>query len=99
MECEIQQEKWRKEQEERRTAEVLKQSREGLYQIIHAWSEANQIEYFFKDVERRVNDHSEDKKMKMFERLQRARELIGNTDAFEHFLRWKTPDEIKKDKF
>jgi len=94
-EWEIQQEKWRKEQEERRTAEALKQSREGLFQIIHAWSEANQIEHFFKDAERRVKDLSEENKLKMFELLQKARELIGNTDALEHFLKWKAPDEIK----
>ena len=92
---EVQQEKWRKEEEKRRKAEALKQSREGLFQIIHAWAEANQIEHFFKDAEQRVNDLSEDKKLKMFERLQRARELIGNTDALEHFLKWKAPDEIK----
>ena len=92
---EAQQKKWRKEEEKRRTAESLKQSREGLFQIIHAWAEANQIEHFFKDAERRVNDLSEDKKLKIFERLQRARELIGNTDALELFLKWKTPDEIK----
>jgi hypothetical protein len=27
------------------------------------------------------------------ERLQRARKLIGSTDALEHFQSWKAPEE------
>lgn len=91
---EAQQEKWRKEEEVRQVAEALKQSRKELVQIIDAWAEANQIEHFFKDAELRANDLSEDNKLKILGRLQRARELIGSTEALEHFIRWRAPDEI-----
>jgi len=95
-EWEALQEKWRKEEEERRAAEALKQSREELFQIIDTWAEANRIEQFFKDTEQRANDLGEDNKLKILERLQRARGLIGSTEALEHFITWRAPDEIYK---
>lgn len=93
-EWEAQQEKWRIEREEKLAAEALKQSRQQLFQIIDTWAEANRIDKFFKDAEQRVNDLSEDNKLKILERLQRARELIGSTEALEHFMTWRAPDEI-----
>jgi hypothetical protein len=91
---EAQQEKWRKEEEERRAAEALEQSREQLFQVIDTWAKANQIEQFFKDVKQRANGLSEDKKLKILERLQKAREMIGSIEALEHFVSWRAPDEI-----
>lgn len=93
-EWEAQQEQWHKEREEKLAAEALKQSQKELFQIIDTWAEANRIENFFKDAEQRANDLSDDKKMNILERLQRARELIGSTEALEHFVRWRTPNEI-----
>ena len=93
-EWEAQQEKWRKEREEKLAAEALKQSREQLFQIIDTWAEANRIDKFFKDAEQRANDLGEENKLKILERLQRARELIGSTEALEHFMTWRAPDEI-----
>ena len=91
---EAQQEKWRKEEEERRAAEALKQSREQLFQIIDTWAKANRIEQFFKDAEQRANGLNEDKKLKILDRLQKARVMIGGTEALEHFMSWRAPDEI-----
>lgn len=93
-EWKVQQEKWRKEEEERRAADALKQSRKQLFQIIDTWAEANRIENFFKDAEQGANDLGEDNKLKILERLQRALEMIGSTEALEHFVRWRAPDEI-----
>lgn len=91
---EAQREKWRKEREEKLAAEALKQSREELFQIIDTWAEANRIEKFFRDAEQRANELGEHKRLKILERLQRARELIGSGEALEHFITWRTPDEI-----
>jgi len=71
-------------------------STEEIFQIIDSWAKANRIEKFFKDAEQRANDLSEDKKLVILERLQRARELIGSTEALEHFIKWRAPDEIYK---
>jgi len=93
-EWEAQREKWRREREEKLAAEALMQSRKELFQIIETWAEANRIEKFFKDAEQRANNLSEDNKLKILERLQRARELIGSSEALDHFVRWRTPDEM-----
>lgn len=92
-ELEIQREKWRREEEERRAAKNLKESREQLLQIIEAWGEVNRIEKFFQDVETRVAGFSNDQKQKVLERLKLARKMLGSIDALEHFFAWRSPDE------
>lgn len=92
-EWEAEQEKWQREQEARRVAETLKESRTELFQIIDRWAKANNIEKFFSDIEQKANNMRADEKLKLLERLKNARKLIGNIDALEHFLMWRSPDE------
>jgi len=88
-----QQEEWRREEEKRRSAEALKKSREDLHRIIDRWAESNRIEQFFTEAERRLADLEENERLRLLDRLRRARELIGSVDALDHFLAWKSPDE------
>lgn len=90
---EVQQEQWRREEEARRAAKALKESREELLQIIDAWAEAKRLEQFFADAERRAADLSDEERTKMFKRLKLARELIGGADALVHFMAWKSSGE------
>lgn len=90
---EAEQEKWRREQAERRAAEALKESKAELLRIVDRWVESNHIERFFQDIERRAATLSETEKLRLFERVKIARELAGSTDAFDHFLKWRSPDE------
>lgn len=84
---------WQIQETERRHAEALKKSNEDLLRIIDHWAQANKFEQFFSDAERRVENLEGDDRLKLSDRLRRARELIGNTDALEHFLQWKSPEE------
>ena len=90
---EIQQEKWRKEEAARRAAEALKKSRVELFQIIQGWAESNRIEKFFQDAERRAVNLSDSERLKILDRLKRARELVGSIDALENFVGWRSPNE------
>ncbi len=90
---EVQKEQWRREEAERLAAKALKESREELLQIIKAWGEATRIDNFFKHAEKRAASLSDDKKLKMLERLRLAREMIGSVDALDHFLAWRSPSE------
>jgi len=90
---EIQHEQWRKEEAERRAAEALKESRVELFQVIHGWAESNRIDQFFQDTERRAANLSDSERIKILERLKRARELTGSVDALDHFMTWRSPDE------
>ena len=89
----IQQERWRREEEERRRAQNLKDSRNQLFEIIEAWGVAVRIEGFFEDIERRSVDLGAEDRQAMLERLQRARALLGGVDALERFAKWKSADE------
>jgi len=90
---EAQFEKWLREDEERRAAEAIKESREELFQIIDCWAESNRIEQFFKDAEMKAAVLSETEKNKIHERLKLARDLFGSVDALDHFRDWRSPDE------
>ena len=90
---EARQEQWRREESERRAIEALKKSRAELFHIIDMWAESNRIEQFFQDAAQRAANLSDDKKLKILERLKIARELVGSIDALEHFMKWRSPDE------
>jgi len=89
----IQREKWRREAEVRRAAEALKASRDELNEIIEAWAEEKRIEHFFADAERRLAVLADEDMDRLGERLQRARELVKDTDPLAAIRAWKTPEE------
>lgn len=90
---EAEQEQLRREETKRRAAQARKDSTADLLQIIAGWAEANRIEKFFRDAERRAGNLGGEEKVKMLERLRLARELVGSIDALDHFLAWRSPDE------
>lgn len=92
-EAEIAREKWKREEVERQRLENIKKSREQLHKIIEAWGAVRVIEGFFEDAERRVAALEEAEAAPLRERLERARELIGEADALRRLREWKTPDE------
>jgi hypothetical protein len=93
-EWDVQKEKWERERIERHAAEAQKQSKTELLQIIDQWAEANRKNEFFRDVEHKIADLNESDRLRITDRLKRARQLIGSVDALENFLKWKSPDEL-----
>ena len=87
------QEKWRREEAERRRIKAIKDSRTELLEIIEAWGEAKRIEEFFKDAEQRLDGLSDEDRAMIRDRLMQARELLGGIDALGRFKEWKAPDE------
>jgi hypothetical protein len=94
----VKREKMRLEEIEEKKAASRKESLEDLVQVISDWAEVNRIEQFFSDAEKRAQELNDDEKHAMLERLRLARELIGSTDALDHFLDWESPDERFKKK-
>ena len=86
-------EQWERDEAERRTAEALKDSKEELLGIIEMWATSKRLEEFFADAEHKLKNLAEVERTRSMERLQRARKLIGSTDALERFQSWKTPEE------
>ena len=69
-------------------------SREELLTVITKWGEIKRIEHFFNCAEKEALQLSGTQKQFTLQRVARARELIGKTDALGYLLDWETPDEI-----
>jgi hypothetical protein len=87
------QQQWIREEQERRRAQNLKASREELFAIIEAWAVAKRIEEFFQDVEGRAPGIDDVDSKALLDRLRRARQMLGGTDALSRFRTWKAPEE------
>jgi hypothetical protein len=79
---------------ERLRSEAHATSRKELLEAIDAWSGVMRLESFFADVERRLDGLPEEERPAVRLQLQRARGLIGSTDALERFRKWRNPDEM-----
>lgn len=93
---EAQKEQWRREEEERRSAKALTESKAELMTIIAKWAEANHIEQFFRDAEQKISGLGECERLYLTDRLNRARQIIGSIDPLDHLKKWKSPTEILK---
>ena len=83
----------RREREGRR-AEAIKKSRQELLVVVEDWALARSVESFFADAEEnRASALNPDEREALFERIRRARALLGGTDALARFRQWKTPNE------
>lgn len=90
---EVQQERWRREEDQRQITKSISDSREQLNQVIQAWAKAASIEQFLKGVEERIELLSEAERGAVQERLRLAREFFGLQDPLELLLSWRTPAE------
>jgi hypothetical protein len=87
---------WReheRQEQARRRAEARKASRHQLLAIVDDWSLARNIESFFEDAERRASALPAEALAATRERLSRARDVLGGTNALDRFHDWKSPDE------
>jgi len=85
-------ERQRIEAEERRL-KAIKNSERELFAIVDAWATACRIESIFDAVARRAQDLDPDEGARVLTALERARQLLGGTDALDRFREWKTPEE------
>lgn len=88
-----QQERWRQEEDRRRVAESIKESREQLANVITNWARAVSLEQFFTGVQSRAQDLPEEQREEVLKRLALAREFVGTQDPLDFFRSWKTPLE------
>jgi hypothetical protein len=85
--------RWKHEEDQRRIADSIKESREQLAQVIQSWATVMSIEQFLKGIEDRAVALPEAQRWQVLGRLQLAREFIGTQDPLEFFSSWKTPEE------
>lgn len=90
---EVEHARWLREQEERRRIQNIEESRKDLHAVIEAWAKVKRIEEFFEDAERRAGKLGDEERRALLDRLRRARELLGETDALQRLRVWKAPEE------
>jgi hypothetical protein len=78
----------------RQRAEAQKASHAGLLSVIEEWGRVRNIQAFLAEVERQCEKCLPEERPSVMDRLERARGMIGATNALEHLLAWKTPREI-----
>lgn len=102
----LRKEEQRKKEEARREAirrreQAITNSRNDLLSMVDDWARAIRIEAFFEAVTREAalvpeagEGHGDSEGAEVLGRhLERARELLGGTDALARFRRWRTPEE------
>lgn len=92
-EWEAQQERWRQEEDYRRVAQSIKESREQLAQVIEDWARVVSVERFFEGVQSRAQDLPEEQRHEVLKRLTLAREFVGTHDPLDFLRSWQTPVE------
>jgi hypothetical protein len=92
-EWEAKQERWRQEEDHRRVAQSIKESREQLAKVIEGWARVVSLEQFFEGVQRRAQDLPEEQRQEVLNRLTLAQEFVGTHDPLDFFRSWKTPVE------
>jgi hypothetical protein len=92
-EWEVQQERWRQEEDCCRVAQSIKESREQLAKVIEDWARVVSLEQFFQGIQNRVQDLPEEQRHEVQKRLKLAREFVGTHDPLDFFRAWKTPVE------
>jgi len=89
-------EKWRLyeiEEAKRKRAAAIKASREELIAFMKDWAAAKEIESFLLEVEERLVSLDDQERTAGLERLQKARDLLGNVDALNLLWSWRSPEE------
>jgi hypothetical protein len=99
-EAEIRRKEWeeqiersRREEDRRRVAESIKESREQLSTVIENWARVVSLEQFFSGIEKRLQALPEEPRPEILKRLALAREFVGTQDPLDFFRSWKTPLE------
>ncbi|MGB7603588.1 MAG: hypothetical protein WBM24_25035 [Candidatus Sulfotelmatobacter sp.] len=92
-EWEAEQEKRRQEEDCRRIAQSIEESRDELDEVIQEWARIMSLEQFFRRVENHARDLPEEHQREVLKRLALARDFVGTQDPMDFFCSWKTPVE------
>lgn len=92
-------ERYEREEDARKTAQALTDSRQQLAEIIEKWGEAMTVERFFADAAERLKSADDTRRPRLEERLAYARATMGSVDPLDFFESWLAPEERHRSKF
>ncbi|TIO02174.1 MAG: hypothetical protein E5X93_31840, partial [Mesorhizobium sp.] len=92
-------ERYLRQEDARKTAQALADSREQLAEIIERWGRAMTIERFFMDAEERLKSANEERRQRLEERLDLARAMMESIDPLDFIEGWVAPEERHRSKY
>ncbi len=92
-------ERYQRQEDARKAAQALTDSRQQLAEIIENWGKAMTIERFFADAEERLRGADGERRQRLEVRLTLAREMLGSLDPLDFIGRWVAPEEIYRSKY
>jgi hypothetical protein len=95
----LDQEKWCRDEDRACVRAAKEESRKDLDRIVQAWAKATNLELFFRGVQERSLELSEEDQEQVLSRLALARECLSSRDPLEVFLSWKAPQERYRSKY
>jgi hypothetical protein len=93
------QERYRREEDQRRVEQARAESQMQLSTIMDQWASAMSVERFFREAEKRMECLDGDRRAQLTERLALARAMLGSTDPLDYLERWLSLDERYKSKY
>lgn len=88
-----QMDRWHREEDRKRVAQSIADSRTELQQVIGRWSEVMSTEQFLARVEQRASELADSERGVLLERLALARSFLGTQEPLDFFRGWKLPEE------
>lgn len=89
---ELQMEEWRRKEVEKRRLKGIQDSRDQLETVIQTWAKVNSIRSFFDDIAVSADRLGPEQRQSVLDRLEKAKDLIGDLDALKHFEGWDPPE-------
>jgi len=92
-------ERYEREEDARKTAQALADSRQQLAEIIEKWGRAMTVERFFADATERLKSADDDRRQRLEGRLVLARAVMEGVDPLDFIESWVAPEERHRSKF
>ena len=93
------QERYRREEDQRRVEQARVESQKQLSNIMDEWASAMSVERFFREAEERIQGLDAKRRAQLAERLALARAMLGALDPLDYLEKWLSPEERYKSKY
>lgn len=93
------QERYRREEDQRRVEQARAESQKQLSNIMDQWASAMSVERFFREAEKCIESLDGERRAQLTERLALARSMLGAIDPLDYLEKWLSPEERYKSKY
>jgi hypothetical protein len=93
------QERYQREEDQRRVEQARAESQKQLSNIMDQWASAVSVERYFLEAEKRIEGLHGERRAQIMQRLSLARTMRDAIDPLDYLERWLSPEERYKSKY